>query len=53
MVAHAVKIYNCPACPGVHFLCAGDEVVMAGEGWPLGPADGLVLRANQAMRPGG
>lgn len=26
---------------------------MAGEGWPSKLADGLVLGANQAMRPGG
>lgn len=53
MVAHYLKIYKCAASPGACFLCARDEAVVAGEGWPLKPADGLVLGVNQAMKPGG
>jgi len=46
MVAHCLKISKGTASPGACFLCARDEAVMAGEGWPLKPADGLVLGVN-------
>lgn len=51
--AHGLKSHERAASPGAGALCARDEAAPAGEGWPPQPADGLVLGANQATKPGG
>lgn len=53
MIPHWLKIHKSAANSGSCFLCARDGAVMARLGWPLKPADGFVLGANQAMKAGG